>query len=126
LTFTTTRHDRDWSASIVQQFELVAQILANALARRQADHLLREQLGEIRRLKHQLEQENTYLRDEIMLQYGLSECSSGRNRIGVHRTQQPFLPGASPHHRRSPLHFAGASKGAIPIGEALMMGEQVW
>ena len=59
--FVVTRGERDWSKRVVQQFQLVAQIFANALARKHADH-------EIERLKIQLEQENIYLRDEIMLQ----------------------------------------------------------
>jgi len=39
-------------------------------ARKEMENRLREQLEEIQGLKHQLEQENLYLRDEIMLQYG--------------------------------------------------------
>jgi transcriptional regulator with GAF, ATPase, and Fis domain len=76
LTFAVTRDERDWPKRVVQQFQLVAQIFANALARKRADldlHdsecKLREQLEEIKRLRLQLEQENIYLRDEIMLQH---------------------------------------------------------
>jgi transcriptional regulator with GAF, ATPase, and Fis domain len=76
LTFAVTRGERDWPKRVVQQFQLVAQIFANALARKRADLdlrdsecKLREQLEEIKRLRLQLEQENIYLRDEIMLQY---------------------------------------------------------
>jgi formate hydrogenlyase transcriptional activator len=76
LAFAVTREERDWPKRVVQQFQLVAQIFANALARKRADQdlceserRLREQLEEIKRLKLQLEQENLYLRDEIMLQH---------------------------------------------------------
>ena len=76
LAFAVTREERDWPKRVVQQFQLVAQIFANALARKRADQglcesecRLREQLEEIKRLKLQLEQENVYLRDEIMLQH---------------------------------------------------------
>jgi transcriptional regulator with GAF, ATPase, and Fis domain len=62
LTFAVAREERDWPKTVVQQFQLVAQIFANALARKRADK-------EIERLKLQLEQENIYLRDEIMLQH---------------------------------------------------------
>jgi len=62
LAFAATREERDWPKRVVQQFQLVAQIFANALARKRADK-------EIERLKLQLEQENVYLRDEIMLQH---------------------------------------------------------
>ena len=42
LTFVVTRDERDWPKRVVQQFQLVAQIFANALARKRADHQLRE------------------------------------------------------------------------------------
>ena len=66
MSFAVTRDERDWPKRVVQQFQLVAQIFANALARKRADK-------EIERLKLQLEQENIYLRDEIMLQHGHEE-----------------------------------------------------
>jgi formate hydrogenlyase transcriptional activator len=76
LTFAVTREERDWTNGVVLQFQLVAQIFANALARKFADQDLREserrlrkQLDEIKQLRLQLEQENIYLRDEIMLQH---------------------------------------------------------
>jgi transcriptional regulator with GAF, ATPase, and Fis domain len=76
LTFAVTREERDWAKRELKQFQLVAQIFANALARKRADLdlrdsecKLREQLEEIKRLRLQLEQENIYLRDEIMLQH---------------------------------------------------------
>ena len=76
LTFAVTRDERGWPKRVVQQFQLVAQIFANALARKRADQdlreserRLREQLEEIKQLRLQLEQENIYLRDEIMLQH---------------------------------------------------------
>jgi formate hydrogenlyase transcriptional activator len=76
LAFAVTREERNWPKRVVQQFQLVAQVFANALARKRADQdlheserKLREQLEEIKRLRHQLEQENIYLRDEITLQH---------------------------------------------------------
>jgi formate hydrogenlyase transcriptional activator len=42
LTFAVTREERDWPKQVVQQFQLVAQIFANALARKRADDELRE------------------------------------------------------------------------------------
>jgi formate hydrogenlyase transcriptional activator len=42
LTFAVTRDERDWPKRVLQQFQLVAQIFANALARKRADHELRE------------------------------------------------------------------------------------
>ena len=73
LAFAVTRDERHWPQRVVQQFQLVAQIFAHALARKEMEGRLREQLKEIERLKLQLEQENIYLRDEIMLQHGHEE-----------------------------------------------------
>jgi len=60
LAFAVTREERDWPKTVVQQFQMVAQIFANALARKRADQglcesecRLREQLEEIKRLKLQ-------------------------------------------------------------------------
>jgi formate hydrogenlyase transcriptional activator len=76
LTFAVLGKERRWPEAVVQQFELVAQIFANALVRKQTEQALRERLEEIQRLKLLLEEENTYLRDEIMLQYGHAEIVS--------------------------------------------------
>jgi PAS domain S-box-containing protein len=42
LTFAVMQGEREWAETVVQQFELVAQIFANALARKQAEQSLRE------------------------------------------------------------------------------------
>ena len=42
LTFAVMREEREWPETIVQQFKLVAQIFANALARKQTEEALRE------------------------------------------------------------------------------------
>ena len=44
LGFVVTREERDWSKRVVQQFQLVAQIFANALARKQAEKSIEERL----------------------------------------------------------------------------------
>ncbi len=67
LTFAVTREEREWTETVVQQFKLVAQIFANALARKQMEQQLRERLGEIENLKLHLEQENIYLKEEVKL-----------------------------------------------------------
>ncbi|MCB2170033.1 MAG: sigma 54-interacting transcriptional regulator [Deltaproteobacteria bacterium] len=79
LTFAVVGRERDWPEAVVQQIELVTQIFANALVRKQTEQALGEQLEEIQRLKEQLEQENIYLRDEIMLQYGHTEIVGRSN-----------------------------------------------
>ncbi len=42
LGFNTTRAERDWPATLVKRLQLVAQVFANALARKRTDELLRE------------------------------------------------------------------------------------
>jgi len=74
VTFVVMREERDWPETVVKGFQLVAQVFANALARKQADTerkrlegQLRERLREIGELKQRLERENIYLREEIKL-----------------------------------------------------------
>ena len=67
LTFAVMREERDWPETLVQKFKLVAQIFANALARKQMEEDLKERLLEIENLKQRLEQENIYLQEEVKL-----------------------------------------------------------
>jgi formate hydrogenlyase transcriptional activator len=74
LTFAVVREERDWPKEVVKGFQLIAQVFANALARKQAEQALRESekqlkehLKEIEVLKERLERENIYLQEEIKL-----------------------------------------------------------
>jgi len=74
LTFAIMREERDWPEMVVKGFQLIAQVFANALARKKADTerkrmegQLRERLGEIEELRQRLEKENIYLREEVRL-----------------------------------------------------------
>jgi formate hydrogenlyase transcriptional activator len=62
------RHQRwdDWRICRVKD---IADIFANAIARKQANEELLKAAAEIRALKDKLERENVYLREEIKLQY---------------------------------------------------------
>ena len=48
-------------------FQLIAQVFANALARKRTDEQLKKHVGEIEELKQRLERENIYLREEVKL-----------------------------------------------------------
>jgi formate hydrogenlyase transcriptional activator len=48
LTFGLLREERAWSETVVRQFELVAQIFANALARKRFEHRMRESEARLR------------------------------------------------------------------------------
>jgi len=74
LGFAVMREERDWPETAVMGFKLVAQVFANALARKKSDETMRENqeclrrnLLEIEELKQRLEQENLYLQEEIKL-----------------------------------------------------------
>jgi formate hydrogenlyase transcriptional activator len=74
LGFAVMSEERSWPEMVVAGFKLIAQVFANALARRQADTerqqmegQLRERLQEIEGLKERLESENIYLQEEIKL-----------------------------------------------------------
>ena len=73
LTFSVMRGERAWAEKVVQQFEVVAQIFANALARKRMEDQLKERLREIEDLKQRLEQENIYLQQEAGLLFDHSE-----------------------------------------------------
>jgi transcriptional regulator with GAF, ATPase, and Fis domain len=61
------REERDWPETVVKGFRLIAQVFANALARKRADEQLKKHVGEIEKLKQRLERENIYLREEVEL-----------------------------------------------------------
>jgi formate hydrogenlyase transcriptional activator len=63
----STQAERSWPEDMVQRFGLIAAVFANALARRQMEEEVREQLIEIQRLKLELERENIGLRRELQL-----------------------------------------------------------
>ncbi len=72
LSFALIREERNWPETEVKKFTLIAQVFANALARKQADterkrmeDQLQERLLEIVALKQRLESENIYLREEV-------------------------------------------------------------
>jgi formate hydrogenlyase transcriptional activator len=67
LTFSVMREERDWPETVVKGFRLIAQVFANALARKRADEQLKKHVGEIEELKQRLERENIYLQEEVKL-----------------------------------------------------------
>jgi formate hydrogenlyase transcriptional activator len=67
LTFAVIREEREWTERVVQQFKLLAQVFANALARKQMEEQLKRRLLEIENLKQRLEKENIYLKEEVKL-----------------------------------------------------------
>jgi len=69
LAYSSFREPQQWNSVTISRLQAMADLFANALARKQADENLHSAYVEIERLKEQLEQENTYLRQEIKLEY---------------------------------------------------------
>ena len=69
LAYSSFRESQQWNSVKISRLQAMADLFANALARKQADENLHSAYAEIERLKEQLEQENTYLRQEIKLEY---------------------------------------------------------
>jgi transcriptional regulator with GAF, ATPase, and Fis domain len=90
LSFAMMREERDWSEWLVKQIHLVAQVFANALARKKANEKLLYAFSEIERLKEQLEAENVYLREDIKMQHNFDEIigQSDALRYVLYRVEQ--------------------------------------
>jgi formate hydrogenlyase transcriptional activator len=69
FTLVSVRGPHDWSDDQVEQLTLLAQILTNALSRRNSEVRLRVALTRVEELQSRLEAENTYLRNEIGSNY---------------------------------------------------------
>jgi transcriptional regulator with GAF, ATPase, and Fis domain len=65
VTFNSVRQERRWQQEIVNRLTMVAQVFANALARKVADLALRQSMAENERLKERLQAESDYLKAEI-------------------------------------------------------------
>ena len=63
------RERQQWDAAKISRFQAMADAFANAFMRKQADEKLQTAYAEIGRLKDQVDQENTYLRQEIKLEH---------------------------------------------------------
>jgi formate hydrogenlyase transcriptional activator len=65
ISFATVTRERRWSPDLMARLRLVGEIIAGALARRDAEVALRSALVENERLRERLEAENVYLKAEL-------------------------------------------------------------
>jgi len=65
LSFSTMREPRTWAPDVINRLRVVAQIFANALARRLADQRLQQTVDAMTSVRDRLRDENRYLRDEL-------------------------------------------------------------
>ena len=67
--FACLRSERKWPEVLIQRLNMLGVVFANALIRKNKEQELLKAFSEIQDLKEKLEAENTYLREEISLQY---------------------------------------------------------
>jgi transcriptional regulator with GAF, ATPase, and Fis domain len=65
MTFAAVRQAAGWTLDVVTRLRLVAQILANTLARKHADDTLRQSTVADAAMRERLQEENAYLRREL-------------------------------------------------------------
>jgi len=87
VTFNTVREERRWQEEIVNRLTVVAQVFANALARKVTDQALRESLAENERLRERLRAESDYLKAEFKVTQSHGEVI-GRSRAIRHLLSQ--------------------------------------
>ncbi len=90
MSFAMMREERPLPNLLVQWLTLVAQVFANALARKKANDELLRAFSEIERLKEQLEAENIYLREDIKMELNFDEIigKSDALRYILYRVEQ--------------------------------------
>jgi len=70
MSFGTMHREREWPDAIVSRLRLFVEMIGSAIARTRADVATREALGEVRRLRDQLQRENLYLQQEVKIVRG--------------------------------------------------------
>ncbi len=70
LSFGTFKTERGWPEDLVNRLKLLAEVFANALARRAAEEALRTALAAVEAMKVRLEAENISLRQDLQLLKG--------------------------------------------------------
>jgi transcriptional regulator with GAF, ATPase, and Fis domain len=90
LSFAIMKDERDWPEILVKQLRLVAQVFANALARKKSKEELLDAISEIQRLKEQLEAENVYLREDMKMAHNFDKIigQSDGLRYVLYRVEQ--------------------------------------
>ena len=69
ISFSFLKQPCAWPPEVVSRLQMIGEIFANALERKRADEAIRAALADNERLRNRLEQENVYLREQIVLQH---------------------------------------------------------
>jgi transcriptional regulator with GAF, ATPase, and Fis domain len=76
LAFGAMREEREWPKALVDRLRSVANMVAGVLASRRAMRDLRSALAEVQELRHRLERENSYLREQARSTAGAARIVS--------------------------------------------------
>lgn len=69
LTFAFLKRHCEWPAEVLTRLNLIGEVFASAIQRKRADEALRAALAENEALRARLEQENFYLREQVVLRH---------------------------------------------------------
>lgn len=69
ISFSFLRRHCEWQPEVVSRLQMIGEIFANALMRKQSDEAIRAALAENERLRERLERENLYLREQITVKH---------------------------------------------------------
>lgn len=69
ITFSFLRPHCAWHPEVVSRLQIIGEVFANALVRKQSDEAIRAALAENERLRERLERENIYLREQVTLKH---------------------------------------------------------
>jgi formate hydrogenlyase transcriptional activator len=69
LTFAFVQRPCEWPMEIIARLQMIGEVFANAILRRRTDEALRAAQEENQKLRQRLEQENLYLREQVVLKY---------------------------------------------------------
>lgn len=73
IAFGTIKAERQWPDELVSRLRLIAEVFANALARRASEEDLHEALADLQAMKERVEAENVSLRQDLQLLHGHPE-----------------------------------------------------
>jgi formate hydrogenlyase transcriptional activator len=93
VSFGALREERQWETEIVTRLRLIAEVFANALARKRADEELRGALAQVKALRDKLRDENAYLRREVSTLQGPSLIVGTSEAIGASLAQASQVAG---------------------------------
>jgi len=69
ITFAFTQRHCEWPREIISRLQLIGQVFANAIIRKRTEESLRSAQEENEKLRRQLEHENLYLREQVILNH---------------------------------------------------------